>query len=146
VNDAEVVARFPNAPIDLESLAFFRGLTEQRVLLHRCADCGYRHHPPYPVCPRCWSTEVAASEVSGAGTVILVVTVHHPVPQAGLAGPGPHVLITLDLDEQSGLRFSAPLAVGTDRVPAIGERATITWQHPEDRLLPAVAAQPQDGR
>jgi uncharacterized protein len=127
LDDVTILASFPDAAIDHDNLSFFRGLLEQSLLLNRCDECGHWHHPPSPTCPACWSQRLTPTEVKGTGTVQLVVTAYHPVPMAGLPGPGPNLLVTLELDEQAGLRFTAP-AVGEKLSDfAIGSRAELVW-------------------
>jgi uncharacterized OB-fold protein len=138
--DESVLAQFPGAAIDHDNFSFFQGLLEQRLLLNRCDDCGHWHHPPSPTCPSCWSHRLTPTPVRGAGIVQLQVTVRHPVPIAGLTGPGPHRLVTVELEEQPGLRFTAPAEDPRSPELPLGCPVEITWVPRNGVALPAVRA------
>ena len=70
-SDAAVMARLPGIRIDHDNIAYYRGLLDRRLLLDRCGACGAWNHPPRPSCPRCWSWQVAAEQVSGRGEVYM---------------------------------------------------------------------------
>jgi uncharacterized OB-fold protein len=72
------------------------------LLVLRCRDCGHWMHPPSPVCPSCWSTDVAPQPVSGRGLVhSFTVNRYRWVP--GLEPP--YVVASIELVEQPGLRI-----------------------------------------
>ena len=52
-----------------ESLPYWEGLKERRLMLQRCADCGNVRHYPRPVCSACHSLESDWFEASRRGTV-----------------------------------------------------------------------------
>ena len=93
--------------------AHLRGRLDRRLLINRCAACGRWHHPPHPICPHCWSTEVSAQPVAGTGTIHLAVFLHQGPPATGVDYATPYPVVTVDLDEQPGLRFTATV-VGLD--------------------------------
>jgi uncharacterized OB-fold protein len=124
-SDDEVLAAYPDAGIDADSIDFYRGLLVRRLWLQRCAACRNWHHPPRAVCPYCWSNDVRPEEHSGAGLVAMFTTLHAP------GGAERRTILTADLDTGpvrglQGLRFTLPLAEGEDR-PVRGDRVSITW-------------------
>lgn len=109
--------------VDHDNKHFYAGLTEERLLLDRCNACGRWQHPPRPICPSCWSEDIAPAEVRGTGAVALwtVYRVSDPV----FGGPGPVCMATVDLDEQQGLRLTSQYH---DEVPPrVGTRVTVEW-------------------
>jgi uncharacterized OB-fold protein len=127
VSDEELVERFAGHPLDHDNAAHYRGRLERRLLLNRCADCGVWHHPPRPVCAACWSMDVRPTEVAGTGTIHLVVFVGDP------AQP----VVTVELDEQPGLRFTSTIVDATADAIRIGARVHLDWVERDDVPLPA---------
>jgi uncharacterized OB-fold protein len=127
VTDEELVDRFRGYPVDHDNAAHYRGRLEHQLLMNRCADCGTFHHPPRPICPTCWSTDIVPTAVSGRGTIHLAIFLHQGPPVEGVDYSTPYPLVTVELDEQEGLRFSAGI-VGADNADiAIGRRVELDW-------------------
>lgn len=131
--DDELIAIYRDVRLDHTNKHFYRGLLEREVRLNRCAQCGWWHHPPKPICPQCWSSEVVATAIAGTGTVHLLIVLHQGPPADGVDYSTPHPVATVELDEQVGLRFTTAL-VGAD--PAIGQRVTLDWTTRNDRPFP----------
>lgn len=127
VSDEDLVARFPGQPLDHDSAAHYRGRLERRLLFNRCADCATWHHPPRPVCPACWSSAVVATPVRGTGTVHLTVFLHQGPPAPGVDYATPYPVVTVELDEQPGLRFTSTVVDASNSQIRIGERVTLAW-------------------
>jgi uncharacterized OB-fold protein len=127
ISDDELVTRFRDRQLDHDSAAHFRGRLEQRLLIHRCRDCGTWHHPPMPVCPSCWSTEVEATEVAGTGTIHLAVFLHQGPPAPGVDYTTPYPVVTVELDEQPGLRFTSTVVDASNDDVVIGRRVSLDW-------------------
>jgi uncharacterized OB-fold protein len=126
VNDDVVFAAFPNVLIDRDNMAHYRGLLAGKLLINRCAACGYWVYPHRPLCPRCLSWDVRASEVSGRGTVFMFTLIHQ------LREPGgrlrePLVAAAVQLGEQPGLRYLSRIVncAGALVVPDMPVR--LTW-------------------
>jgi uncharacterized OB-fold protein len=65
--------------------------------------------------------------VSGAGTIYLVVFLYQGPPAAGVDYSTPYPVVTVELDEQVGLRFtSTVVGADNDRI-FIGERVALDW-------------------
>ncbi|MCU1454097.1 MAG: hypothetical protein JWN46_2243 [Acidimicrobiales bacterium] len=133
--DDEVLAAYPNTRIDQDNVEHYRGRLERRLLVNRCAECRLWHQPPRAVCPRCWSSDVRATEVSGRGTVALHTVLHLAAPSAGVAGGGGYPLAAVDLVEQDGLRFTAPIVDMPE--PRIGDDVELTWITRDGSPVPA---------
>ena len=54
---------------------FWRGATERRLLIQRCADCGHHQFYPRPFCLACQSDRVEWVNASGRGTIYSLTTV-----------------------------------------------------------------------
>src|SRR5262245_39750298 len=106
VSDEEVFLAYPEVRLNVR---FYAGLLRHELLAARCADCGTWAAQQRPLCPRCWSTRVAATPVSGRGTVHTLTLLHQgpPAPDVDYATPWP--LAAVELVEQPGLRFAATI-------------------------------------
>lgn len=137
VDDSDLLKRYPDVALDHVNKHFYRGLLDREVRLNRCLDCGYWHHRPKPVCPKCWSKNLQATAVDGTGTVYLLIFLHQGPPAEGVDYSTPHPVVTVELDEQEGLRFtSAVVGAGQDEI-AIGDRVELDWIERAGRPFPA---------
>jgi uncharacterized protein len=105
-NDDAVFAAFPSVLLDHDNIDHYRGMLAGKLLINRCAACGYWIYPHRPLCPRCLSWDVRASEVSGRGKVFMFTLIHQ------LREPGgrlrePLIAAAVELVEQPGLRYLA---------------------------------------
>jgi uncharacterized OB-fold protein len=127
ITDEELVSRFPGRQLDHDNKAVYRGWLDHVLLINRCADCGLWHQPPKPVCPRCWSWDVRATPVSGAGTIFMLVLLHQGPPADGVDYSTPHPVVTVELDQQPGLRFTSTVVDATNDDIQIGRRVELAW-------------------
>ena len=97
------------------------GWLERTLVLNRCEDCGRWHHPPKPVCPECWSDRVRPTPVSGRGTVHLLIWLRQGPPADGVDYATPHPVVTVELEEQTGLRFTSTVVDAAMDELAIGD-------------------------
>jgi uncharacterized OB-fold protein len=143
-DDAAVFAAYPEAVIDQDTVGHYRGWLDRRLLINRCNACGHWHHPPAPLCPRCWSFDVVPTEVSGGGTIHLLILVHQGPPAPGIDySAAPHPVATVDLVEQAGLRFTSTVVGVSPGELRIGQPVVLTWI---DRAgSPYPAFRPADG-
>jgi uncharacterized protein len=128
MTDADLVETFTRVRVDHDNKAFYRGWLNKRLLLNRCRHCGRWHHPPKPICPNCWSSDIEPTEVSGRGTVYLLMLLHQGPEAPGVDyAAGPHPVATVELVEQVGLRYTTTI-IG---IPAgdirIGMPVELTW-------------------
>jgi uncharacterized OB-fold protein len=136
ISDEELLARFPGHPLDHDSAPHFRGRLTHQLLINRCATCATWHHPPRPVCPACWSTAVQATPVSGRGTIFTVVFLHQGPPAEGVDYSTPYPVVSVELDEQPGLRFTSTVTGAERAAIAIGARVELGWADRAGTPLP----------
>lgn len=135
---------YPWVRLDHDNKYFYAAALDRRYLVNRCGTCGRWHTPPQPMCPDCWSWEVTPTEISGRGVLHLMTFLHQGPASAGVAYDPPFALGTIELDEQAGLRVSAPLAnvsCGT----RLGARMQLTWMDVRGHPFPAFTqAEPEE--
>jgi uncharacterized OB-fold protein len=124
----ELIYRFPGELITHDNADHYRGRLARRLLMNRCADCWSWHAPPHPVCPRCWSHQVAAEEVQGSGTIYLLTFLHQGPPAPGVAYDPPYPVVTVELEEQPGLRFTSTVVDADLDDIVIGARVRLSWR------------------
>jgi hypothetical protein len=130
-DDATVIRRFAGEPVDQDTIAHYRGLLHHRLLINRCNDCGLWHHPPRPLCPSCWSFDVGVQPVTGAGAIALLTFLTS-------ADGASHPVVTVDLDEQRGVRYTATLVeLESPGTVAIDDRVELAWFDRGDVIVPA---------
>jgi len=127
ISDDELVDTFAHLGVARDSAAHFRARLERRLVIDRCEECGRYQHPPQPICPSCWSTNMTPTEITGNGTIHLLILLHQGPPAPGVDYDTPYPVATVELDEQPGLRFTATV-VGSDNDDiAIGKRVGLAW-------------------
>ena len=128
VDDAALVELFPQATIDHDNKHLYRGWLDERLLIQRCDDCLSFHHPPKPVCPRCWSEALTPTEVGGRGVIYLTMLLHQGPPAPGVDyAKAPHPVVTVELEEQAGLRFTSTVVECPLDEVRIGLPVELAW-------------------
>ena len=126
VSDEELCWLFPGT-VDRDSAAHYRGRLRWQLLINRCAACGTWHAPPKPICPSCLSERVVATPVSGRGTIFMAIFLHQGPPADGVDYSTPYPVVTVDLDEQPGLRYSGTVVGSSNEEIQIGHRVELGW-------------------
>lgn len=126
ISDEELCSLFPGA-VDRDSAAHYRGRLRRQLLINRCAACGTWHAPPKPICPSCLSERVVATPVSGRGTIFMAIFLHQGPPAEGVDYSTPYPVVTVDLDEQAGLRYSSTVVGSANEEIQIGRRVELGW-------------------
>lgn len=140
LTDQEIVDRYAGVGLDHVNKHFYAGLLNRELRLNRCADCGRWHHRPKPICPECWSARVEATPVSGRGTIHLAIFLHQGPSADGVDyAAGPHPVVTVELEEQEGLRFTSTVVGADNDDIAIGAPVKLTWIERDGRPYPAFA-------
>jgi uncharacterized OB-fold protein len=65
--------------------------------------------------------------VSGEGTLFMTVFLHQGPPTEGVDYSTPYPVVTVELDEQEGLRFTSTVVGATNDDIHIGERVELDW-------------------
>jgi uncharacterized OB-fold protein len=79
---------------------------------------------------------VVATPIAGTGTIHLLILLHQGPPAEGVDYSTPHPVVTVELDEQLGLRFTSTV-IGVDPEElAIGQRVELTWIERDQRPFP----------
>jgi uncharacterized protein len=139
ISDQDVFDRYPNVLLNYDNIEHFRGLLGQRLLINRCQDSGHWIYPHRPLCPECWSTNVVPTEVSGKGFVYMYIVLYQGrALETGLEYP--HVKAAIELAEQPGLRYLAPLVNCAPGEAREGLPVQLTWVELDG--APAAAFEP----
>ena len=128
MSDLDLVTAYAPLVVDRDTADFYRGWLARELRVARCDDCGHTFLPPRPVCSVCWSDDVGTVAVSGRGTIFLCMLLHQGPPAPGVDyAAGPYPVVTVELDERPGLRFTSTV-VGTPVADlAIGQRVVLDW-------------------
>ncbi len=62
-------ARFDLPTPEGDTIEFWEGAKEERLLIRHCLDCDAYSYYPRPFCPKCWSERVEWYEASGEATL-----------------------------------------------------------------------------
>jgi uncharacterized protein len=144
VSDEELWALFPGLA-DHDSADHYRGRLRRQLRINRCAECRTWHAPPKPVCPSCLSDHVAAVPVSGSGTIFMAVFLHQGPPAEGVDYSTPYPVVTVELDEQPGLRYSSTVIGSPNEEIRIGQRVELDWITRGNAPMPVFRlAEPRD--
>ena len=136
LSNDELVQRFPGEPITHDNAAHYRGRLRKQLLVNRCEDCGIWHAPPKPVCPECWSPHVTPTQVSGNGEIFMNVFLHQGPPAPGVDYSTPYPVVTVELEEQVGLRFTATVADANNEDIHIGKLVRLEWRERSGAPMP----------
>ncbi|HSS11665.1 MAG TPA: OB-fold domain-containing protein, partial [Acidimicrobiales bacterium] len=90
-----------------------------------------------PVCPRCWSDRVEATEVSGRGTIDLLTVVYLGTPTPGVDYVAGYPVAGVELVEQRGLRYVAGVVDCAKEDVSIGLPVELTWIERDGAPTPA---------
>jgi uncharacterized OB-fold protein len=125
--DDTLFAHFGAVGLDHDNKYLYRGFLSRQLCLNRCTSCGHWQHPPVPMCPACWSTDIAATPVHGRGTIVLLTIMHQGPPTPGVDYATPYAVGSVELDEAVGLRFTSAIVSSDGRQPTIGSVVELQW-------------------
>lgn len=84
-----------NQQLMKEGIIVFPENDDPYIAGSRCQKCGTLHFPARPLCPKCYSEEMAPAELSREGSIYCFTVVH-----LGVKGfKTPYILAWVDLDE-----------------------------------------------
>ena len=143
LSDEKVFAAFRGVLIDRDNIAHYRGLLRGELLINQCGACGYWIYPHRPLCPRCLSWEVKPTPVSGAGKIFTFTLIQQERdPNNRLREP--LIAAAVELAEQNGLRYLAPVVNCSQSELALDLPVQLTWMEREGHRTPAF--EPASGR
>jgi uncharacterized OB-fold protein len=79
---------------------------------------------------------VSATPVSGNGTIFMNVFLHQGPPAPGVDYSTPYPVVTVELEEQVGLRFTATVAEASNDQIQIGKRVRLDWRERSGSPMP----------
>lgn len=90
--------RFDLPTPECDTLAFWQGARDGKLLIKHCVACGAYSYYPRPFCPRCWSERVEWFEASGDAT-LYTWSVIYANDQPPFRDRVPYVAAVVDLAE-----------------------------------------------
>jgi uncharacterized OB-fold protein len=127
MSDEDLVALYPDQPVDHDNRARYLGWTNRELLFDWCVECGRFHEPPAPICPCCWSTNIKPTKVEGRGRIHMAIFLHQGPRAEGVDYSTPYPVVVVELDEQPGLRWTGTVVGAPNDEIDIGERVELTW-------------------
>jgi uncharacterized OB-fold protein len=126
------VSDSPNLPAtDLPLTAGFWEAAKRHVLTaQKCLDCGYLRYPALEICPRCWSTNQAWTEISPTGTLWSYI-VYHRALDPSKKDEIPYVVGRVKTDD--GPVFTVRLDIAPEDAK-VDMRVTATWDDVSDEV------------
>ncbi len=122
LSDAALLELFAGHGVHRDNAAQYRGRLDGQLLINRCTDCARYHQPPRPMCPNCWSFDIAPTPVSGRGTIHLLMYLHAGPPAEGVDyHNGGHPVVVVELEEQEHLRVTGTVHGFGPNEPSIGD-------------------------
>jgi uncharacterized OB-fold protein len=100
-------------------------------MLPTCRGCGKAHLPPAPVCPFCFSGEIAWQEASGRGRISTWTRVHKAWFPA-FKDETPYNVVQVELDE--GPRLTSRIVGGADQKIQIGQPVEVVFTDIDEGL------------
>lgn len=97
-----------------ESLPYWNGLREGKLLMPHCEECGRYWFPPSLYCPHCSSARWSWAETSGRGRIYSYV-VYHRVYDPAFAQDVPYAVAVIELEEGPRL-YSNVVGVPPDQL------------------------------
>jgi uncharacterized protein len=119
---------------DEDSRPYWDAARAGRLELPRCDCCGQLCFPPRPRCPRCLSTALTWTALSGAGRVYSFCVVYQ-APLEALEVP--YVIAQIELSEQPGLRLTANVVGCAPADVAVDMQVEVEFERIDsDHVLP----------
>ncbi len=123
----------PAPPLTERTGDYWRSGADGVLRIARCQACGFRLHPPRPVCPKCRGREIAFEPVSGKGE-IWSWTVNRYQWSPGMTPP--YVIAEVELVEQKGLRILSNIVDCEIDQVRIGMPVTVAFDHVDEAYIP----------
>ena len=133
-----MIADAPLPDPDADSAPFWAAGAEGELRIQACGDCGRLRHPPRPMCPECWSTDVAWRPVSDRARV-WSYTVPHPPLLPAFAAYAPYNVCVVALEEEPAIRLVGNLVAAPGADLNSVDPATIRIEEPVRIVFDRVA-------
>lgn len=88
----------PLPSIEPGTQPFWDALRRHELVYQHCRECGHEYAPYQPVCPSCWSEDLADKKSSGRGTVYTFSVVYR-APTPAFKPDVPYVVAIVELEE-----------------------------------------------
>lgn len=135
-SDEAVFAHYPDVKIDQDNIAHYRALMAGRLVFNRCDDCGCWITPHRPLCPKCWSSKLTATEVSGRGKLYMYTFLTQS-RDANEPLAEPLQVAAIELAEQPGLRYLSKVVNCPEEALHHDMPVQLTWIEEKGRRWPA---------
>jgi uncharacterized protein len=119
---------------DETTLPFWQAAKERRLVVQRCATCGYYNHPPRNLCDACLSQELRFEPVTGRGR-IHTFTVMHQRDVPGFESEAPFIDIVVELEEQPMLLMVSNLTISEHDRVRIGALVKVDFEERGDEVI-----------
>lgn len=110
------------------SAPFWQGLTEERLLVQRCVECGSWQHGPEWLCHSCHAFELEWTPVEPHGRIYSWERVWHP-SHAVLKGHGPYLAVLVELPHAGLVRMVGNLLGDPMQDVVIGAEVMGVFEH-----------------
>jgi len=124
-------------PLTDRTAAFWRSGADGVLRIARCQACGWRLHPPRPVCPKCRGMEIRFEPVSGEG-VVHAWTINRYPWDPGM--PPPYVVAQVELAEQPGLILMSNIVGCAPEAVFTGMPVTVAFEQAGEAWIPVFSA------
>jgi len=132
-NAADLERRHLPDEDDPELAPFWEGCRTGELRIPRCASCGKLVWYPQVSCPRCATSDMPWTRVSGRGRLFTWVRVHRAF-LAGFEPRVPYLTALVELDEDPAVRLATWLE--TPAVPlALGLPVEVFFERIDERLV-----------
>lgn len=126
----------PQPMVDHETIEWWRGAAEHRLLVQRCDDCHHCRLPPAPVCCECQSNASHYQEVCGKGTLYTYTIIHRAV---AMDQELPFVIAVIELDmagveDSNSVRMMSNIVDADPESMAIGRPVEVVWETMSDEV------------
>ena len=123
-------------PLTDRTAEYWRAGADGVLRISTCQACGWRVHPPRPVCPRCRASDLRFAAVSGRATVYSW-TLNRYQWAPGMAPP--YVVAEVELVEQDGLRLLTNIVGCEPDAIHIGMGVHVVFEPAGDAWVPVFA-------
>ncbi len=129
--DYSKITIYPN----VDTVEWWAGTKEGKLLVRECKGCGYKYFPPYPMCARCNSVDLTWCQSTGKGTIYSYCVIVQPT-LAMFSKTVPFVIGLVELDDcrsPDGSLVRIPFAMTDDEdAIAIGLPAEVVFELTND--------------